>query len=112
MARHTDGVRKIEESLKWNEPSFLTSESKSGSTARIDWKPKDPKNVHVYFKCTTRLLEIFRSKFPGQFCFVGDRQISFGLREKIPIRMFKACIEIALTYHLRNYKNYPKGHLK
>lgn len=34
-ASETEGVNKLEETLKWGEPSYLT---KSGSTIRIDWK--------------------------------------------------------------------------
>lgn len=103
VARATEGVGRLEECLKWNEPSFLTSESGSGSTIRIDWKSKDPDRVHVYFKCTTRLVKIFRRKFPSDFTFTGNRQMSFGLHERIPIRKFKACVKIALTYHLNGY---------
>src|SRR5689334_23153230 len=35
-ARKTDGVGPLEEALKWGQVSYLTSESKSGSTIRID----------------------------------------------------------------------------
>jgi hypothetical protein len=35
-AKTTKGVGAIEETLKWGQPSYLTSESKSGSTVRID----------------------------------------------------------------------------
>lgn len=108
VAKSTEGVGRLEEALKWNEPSFLTSQTKSGSTVRIDWKEKDPDYVHVYFKCTSRLLEIFRYKFPNHFTFVGDREIRFGLREKIPTAQFKQCIAIALTYHSGNFKNYRR----
>ena len=35
-ARKTEGVGALEEALKWGQVSYLTSESKSGSTVRID----------------------------------------------------------------------------
>ena len=38
-AEETEGIKVIEETLKWNEPSFLT---KNGSTLRMDWKAKTP----------------------------------------------------------------------
>ena len=34
-ASETEGVNKLEETLKWGEPSYLT---KNGSTIRMDWK--------------------------------------------------------------------------
>ena len=35
-AKSTSGVGVLEEALKWGQPSYLTTESKSGSTIRID----------------------------------------------------------------------------
>lgn len=35
-AKATRGVGRIEEALKWGQPSYLTTETKSGSTVRID----------------------------------------------------------------------------
>ena len=32
----TEGVGEIEEALRWNEPSYLTSASKSGTTIRLN----------------------------------------------------------------------------
>jgi hypothetical protein len=37
-AASTEGVGELEETLKWGEPSYLTSKTKSGSTIRIDRK--------------------------------------------------------------------------
>ena len=38
-AKKIDEINKIEETLKWGEPSYIT---KNGSTIRIDWKRKYP----------------------------------------------------------------------
>ena len=38
-ASEIDELDKLEETLKWGEPSYLT---KHGSTVRIDWKEKNP----------------------------------------------------------------------
>jgi hypothetical protein len=35
-AKATKGVGALEETLKWGQPSYLTPETKSGSTIRID----------------------------------------------------------------------------
>ena len=34
-AKETEGVGEIEETLKWNEPSYVTNNPKTGSTIRI-----------------------------------------------------------------------------
>ncbi|HEV8332542.1 MAG TPA: hypothetical protein VGQ22_14040 [Steroidobacteraceae bacterium] len=36
VARQTDGVGKLQETLKWGEPAYVTAESGSGSTIRIN----------------------------------------------------------------------------
>ena len=41
-ARETPGVGSVEERLRWGQPSFLTSQTGSGSTIRIDGFKNDP----------------------------------------------------------------------
>ena len=36
IARTTQGIGTLEETLKWGQPSYLTPETKSGRTLRID----------------------------------------------------------------------------
>ncbi len=95
-AREIDGITNIEETLKWGEPSYLT---KNGSTIRMDWKPKAPGQYAMYFKCTSRLVEVFKLKFNKRFVFEGNRAIVFQLNDKIPIKELKLCIKAELTYH-------------
>ena len=45
-ASEIDGLEKLEETLKWGEPSYLT---KHGSTIRMDWKTKTPEQFAIYF---------------------------------------------------------------
>lgn len=35
-----EAIGEIEETLKWNEPAYLTSQTKSGTTIRVGWKHK------------------------------------------------------------------------
>lgn len=98
-----EGVGELEEALKWGEPSYVTSQSKSGSTVRIDWKRKDPTNIAIYFKCTADLVPLFRKRFKSAFCFEGNRAIVLSLDAELPINELKLCVGLALTYH-RNKK--------
>ena len=75
-------ISKLEETLKWGEPSFL---AKNGSTLRMDWKEKSPDQYSMYFKCTSRLVDTFRLIFDNKFHFEGGREIVFQLNEKVPI---------------------------
>lgn len=78
-AAHTDGVGEIEETLKWGEPAYVTSQTKSGSTVRIDWKKARPDECAMYFHCQTTLIETFRTLFPHAFKFRGDRALLFSI---------------------------------
>jgi len=100
-ARSTEGVGEIEETLRWGEPAYLTSQSKSGSTIRIDWKESTPHEYAIYFHCQTDLIEMFRDWFPEEFRFDGNRRIVFDEDEAVPLEPLSACIAAALTYHRR-----------
>lgn len=99
-AADLEGVGEIEEALRWGEPSYITK-NRSGSTVRIDWKKRDPKHYAMYFHCQTNLVETFRTTFPDDFKFEGNRALVFSLEEKIPQRALAMCIEASFTYHLK-----------
>lgn len=95
-AREIDEINTIQETLKWGEPSYLTTH---GSTIRIDYKSKTPRQYAMYFKCTSRLVEVFKTFFNNQFNFEGNRAITFKLEDEIPTKELKQCIKAALIYH-------------
>lgn len=95
-AKQIDEITRLEETLKWGEPSYLT---KHGSTIRMDWKSKSPNQYAMYFKCTSRLVETFKMMFKNTFDFEGKRAIVFQLEDDIPTEELKYCIKAALTYH-------------
>jgi hypothetical protein len=98
-AATTPGVGKLTETLKWGEPSYLTAESGSGSTIRIDWKKKSPDRYALYFNCQTTLVDTFRTLFPRDLRFEGNRAIVFGMQQRLAERDVRFCIAAALTYH-------------
>ena len=95
-ARDMEGIAELEETLKWGEPSYVT---KNGSTLRIDWKPRTPDQYAMYFQCTSRLVDTFRSVFGTTFQYEGKRALVFRLNEKIPLEELKECIKTTLFYH-------------
>ncbi len=99
LASSIEGVGKIEETLKWGEPAYLTSMSKSGSTIRIAWKKSAPLQYAMYFNCQTNLIDTFRSLFRSEFKFEGNRAIVFDESEKVRTDSLRICIAAALTYH-------------
>jgi hypothetical protein len=101
IAAATAGVGPLEETLKWNEPAYLTTQSKSGSTLRIAWKHAKPTEYGMYFHCRTNLIETFRTLFPDEFRFEGNRAIIFHQDDDVPLDSLGLCIAAALTYHLK-----------
>jgi hypothetical protein len=101
VASEHPAVGELEETLKWGEPAYLTTVSKSGSTIRIAWKAKQPDQVSIFFNCQTNLVETFRTLFPTGLLFVGKREIVLPMAQKLPRAELALCIEAALTYHLR-----------
>ncbi len=100
-AAQTAGVGELEETLKWGEPAYLTSKGKSGSTVRIAYKPNKPSQYAMYFNCQTTLVDTFRTMFPNDFRFEGNRAIVFEQAAKLPVKELSWCIAAALMYHQR-----------
>ncbi|MBC7954281.1 MAG: DUF1801 domain-containing protein [Cytophagales bacterium] len=101
-AATTPGVGALEETLKWGEPAYLTSQSKSGSTVRIGWNKKRPTQYAMYFNCQTTLVETFRTMFPDDFTFEGNRALVFDETGAVPTDALAYCIAAALTYHRKS----------
>ena len=96
VAENIQGLEKLEETLKWGEPAYIT---KHGSTLRMDWKAKNPDQYAMYFQCTSQLVPTFRFLYPEKLKFEGNRAVVFDLKEEIPEKEVKHCISMALQYH-------------
>jgi len=97
-ARTTPGVGALEETLKWGQPSFLTAESGSGSTIRIDRVKSEPDRYALYFHCQTGLIATFRELYP-ELTYGGHRCIVLDTSADLPEEALRHCITLALTYH-------------
>jgi hypothetical protein len=99
-AKGMEEVGPLEETLKWNQPSHLTTASGSGSTIRIDREKADGR-VAMYFHCQTNLVATFRELYPTQMAYGGNRSILFDASDKIPEQALRHCIGLALTTRAR-----------
>lgn len=102
-AKATKGVGRIEEALKWGQPSYLTPETGSGSTIRIDRVKTADNQVAVFFHCQTDLVDTFRELYP-ELSYSGNRAILLDAGKKLPETELRHCVALALTYHLRKRK--------
>jgi hypothetical protein len=104
-AKATKGVGALQETLKWGQPSYLTPETKSGSTIRIDQVKSTAGQYAMYFHCQTDLVETFRELYPREFNYGGNRSILLNAQDKIPEAALRHCVALALTYHLNKRKS-------
>jgi hypothetical protein len=102
-AKATNGVGALQETLKWGQPSYLTPETKSGSTIRIDQVKPVAGQYAVYFHCQTNLVETFRELYP-ELRYSGNRAILLDAGQMLPEAALRHCVALALTYHLGKRK--------
>lgn len=107
VASRTNGVGELEETLKWGQPSYLTTQTKGGSLVRIDQIKSHEGKYAMYFHCQTTLVDTFKEMYRGQFEFGGNRSIIFNVKDKVPVDALGHCVSMALTYHL-NKKNHNR----
>jgi hypothetical protein len=102
-ARTVEGVGPLQETLKWGQPSYLTPQTKSGSTIRID-RMKSANQYAIYFHCQTNLVETFRELYPTELSYSGNRAIILNAADAVPEPALRHCVALALTYHLNKRK--------
>ena len=100
VAAQTNGVGELEETLKWGQMSYLTSQTKSGSLIRIDQIKSQQNKYAMFFHCQTTLVDSFKEMYRDQFEFDGNRSIVLNIKDKVPVEALRHCVSMALTYHL------------
>ncbi len=100
-AAETPGVGPIHEALKWGQPSYLTTESRSGSTIRLGPAPANTDHdCAMYFICSTTLIDDMRATFDDLLAYEGNRALLFHVGATLPVGQLRECVAMALTYHL------------
>lgn len=90
-----DGIMELTETLKWGEPSYIST---IGSTIRFDWKSKAPAQFCIYFNCNTSLVETFKELYGDTFIYEGHRALVFTIDQVLPVKELEHCISMALRY--------------
>ena len=93
-AAGTEGVGPLSEALKWGQPSFLTKETGSGTTVRIDAVKGSHDRYALYVNCKTTLLDSYRLLYPDGFAFEGFRNAdgTVGTRNILAITTTVQCV--------------------
>ncbi len=99
-ARFTDGVGPLEETLKWGQPAYLTTQTRSGSTIRLGALDATARHDYaMYFICHTNLVDGFEDTFGDAFVYERNRALLFSVDEELPADELRECVARALTYH-------------
>lgn len=107
VARDTPQVGRIEEALRWGQPSYLTPETKSGSTLRIGAAKGG--GCALYAHCATDIISTYAAAFRDCERIEGNRAVVFrDASEIIPDRL-RLLIYHGLTYHLADKKKLFAG---
>lgn len=99
VAARLPEVGRIEESLRWGEPAYLTPETRSGSTLRLG-APRAG-GFALYCNCKTSLIADFRDLAGTAVRTSGKRAVLFAGVGDIDPALTAILITRALTWHLR-----------
>lgn len=100
ISESSKDIGKIEECLKWGEPSYVSHAPKSGTSLRLSQLKTNPNEYGLYVHCQTTLIEEFRMVYPD-FKYDKNRGVIFDSSQPIQTDAVKQFIYLALTYHYR-----------
>jgi len=100
IAEESEDVGQIEETLKWDNPSYITFSPKSGTTIRLSQDSVLKEKFRISVHCQTSLIAEFKEIYP-QLEYDGNRSIIFDINKKLPKNAIEHFIYLALSYHSR-----------
>ncbi|PCJ07210.1 MAG: hypothetical protein COB16_12090 [Rhodobacteraceae bacterium] len=99
IAAELPAVGRVEETLRWGQPAYLTPDSKSGSTLRLG-VPKGAR-FGVFVHCQSQLIPEYLTTFPAWDRVEGTRAVLFDRASEVEPLRHGWLIKRALTYHIR-----------
>ncbi len=100
IADESNEIGKIEETLKWENPSYLTHSPKSGTTIRLSKVRAYDDKYAISVHCQTSLVSEFKEIYP-ELEYNGNRSIILNVSHELPLAKIRHFIFSALTYHYR-----------
>jgi len=99
VAAATPAAGRVEETLRWGQPSFVT-EPRTGTTVRID-RVRGTDDVAVFTHCRTPLVDECRAAHGDLFDYDGTRGVILRAGRAVPVAELGEHVRAALTYRLR-----------
>ena len=100
IAEKTIEIGELEETLKWESPSYLTRHPKSGTTIRLSGLLSNENKYAISVHCQTTLVSEFKELY-SELEYDGNRSLIFDVRKEQPTEVIEYFIYLALTYHYR-----------
>lgn len=91
-------VGRIEESLKWGQPSYTTPDTKSATPIRLGVTKGG--DVAIFTHCQSSVMSDFRALAPPDMRFDGNRALHLSPDQPVPADAVAPLIRAALTYRL------------
>jgi hypothetical protein len=92
-------IGKVEETLRWGEPAYITEQKKTGSTIRLGVE-KTTGQPAVFFNCNTTLVDDLRERFGTTLRYSKNRAVLIDRDDDQLETALAVGIASALTYHL------------
>ena len=99
VAEETPAVGRVEEALRWGQPSYLTPDTKSGSTLRIGLAKNG--GCAIFAHCATDIISTYAATFPDCEKIEGNRAVIFQNASEIVPDRLRLLVFHGLTYHLK-----------
>ncbi len=100
VASQDSRIGPIDETLRWGEPTYIPSKTKSGAMVRLHHYASKPFDFALYFLCQTDLVHRFREMYPNTFRFSGNRSLQFMFEDELPVHDIKECVRMSFLYYL------------
>ena len=98
------GVGPLDETLKWQQPSWRPVKPRTGSTLRMGWTAGAPEVLSLFVDCKTDLAARMQQIYPDLPGNDGRREISLDLTRDLPTDPIAHLAQMTFTYHLAAHR--------
>ena len=99
VAQDKPEIGRLEEVLRWGQPSYITPDKKAATTLRLGTHKQA--SFAIFAHCQSNVISSYANQFPGWDRLDGNRAVLFDSSDQIEPFRLRSLIEDALTYHLR-----------
>ena len=98
VADETPEIGRLQEVLRWGQPSYITPDKKAATTIRLGTHKQA--RFAIFAHCQSNVIANYATRFPGWDRIDGNRAVLFDDAGQIEPFRLRSLIKDALTYHL------------